>query len=156
MKIIIVGAGIGGLSAALALALDKHEVIILESAPKLAEIGAGVQLTPNAIKFFFQWGLRDDIVQKAAFPGKFFIRRWDDGEILREVKISELEGEYGAPYLVVHRGVLHEILHRHTVRAGAEIRVNSRVVKYDLDGSAVVLKDGEIVKADLVVACDGE
>ncbi|EXJ69311.1 uncharacterized protein A1O5_07347 [Cladophialophora psammophila CBS 110553] len=155
MKIIIVGAGIGGLSAALALALQKHSVTVLESAPRLAEIGAGVQLTPNAIKFFFQWGLEGDILAKAAIPGTFFIHRWKDGRVLGSVDVGGLEREYGAPYVVVHRGVLHEILHRHAVRAGAEVRVNSRVVEYDFEGGAVVLKDGLKMEADLVVACDG-
>ncbi|KIX96462.1 uncharacterized protein Z520_07728 [Fonsecaea multimorphosa CBS 102226] len=155
MKIIIVGAGIGGLSAALALALQKHRVTVLESAPQLAEIGAGVQLTPDAIKFFFRWGLRDDIVAKAAFPGTFFIHHWKDGRVLGSVDVRGLEGQYGAPYVVVHRGVLHEILHRHAVRAGAEVRVDSRVEEYDFEGGAVVVKGGERIEADLVVACDG-
>ncbi|KIX03918.1 uncharacterized protein Z518_07471 [Rhinocladiella mackenziei CBS 650.93] len=155
MRIIVVGAGIGGLSAALALSISGHRVTILESAPQLAEIGAGVQLTPDAIKFFFQWGLRDDILSKAALPGSFFIHESKTGRVLREIKISELEGEYGAPYVVVHRGVLHEILHRHGVKAGAEVRVNSRVVEYEFENGAVVLKDGERVCADLVVCCDG-
>jgi salicylate hydroxylase len=156
MKIIIVGAGIGGLSAALALSLKSHTVIVLESAPQLAEIGAGVQLNPDAIKFFFQWGLKEDILAKAAEPGTFFIHHWRDGSVLGSVDIGRLEKEYGAPYVVVHRGVLHEILHRHAVRAGAEVRVNSRVVEYDFEEGAVVLKSGERMQADLVVACDGE
>lgn len=155
MKIIVVGAGIGGLSAALALSLHSHQVLVLESAPALAEIGAGVQLTPDAIKFFFQWGLKDDILAKAAIPNRFVIHHWRDGEVLREINIRRLEGDYGAPYVVVHRGVLHEILHRHAVRAGAEVRVNSRVGEYDFEAGAVVLKNGHRLEADLVVACDG-
>lgn len=155
MKIIIVGAGIGGLSAALALSLQgHHDVLILESAPQLAEIGAGVQLTPDAIKFFFRWGMRDDILAKAAMPGKFVIHQ-EQGPVLREIDIRALEDDYAAPYVVVHRGVLHEILHRHAVRAGAEVRVNARVVDYDFEGGSVVLKSGETLTAGLVVACDG-
>lgn len=156
MHIIIVGAGIAGLSLALALAKAKHKILILESAPRLAKIGAGIQMTPQAVKHFFQWGLKDDIMKECIVPEKIFIRDYEAGETIGAIDMTVMERLYGAPYIVVHRAVLHAILHRHAVCAGAEIRLDSPVVEYDFESGAVVLNGGERLETDLVVAADGE
>ena len=155
MQIIIVGAGIGGLSAALSLSLAGHQITILESASALAEIGAGVQLTPNATKFFWKWGLAPDILEHAVLPRSFNIRRDKDGGLLGQVPFKDFEKRYGGPYIVVHRADIHRILHSHAVRAGARLRLKSKVVKYDFEAGSVILGDGEEIHADLVVAVDG-
>ena len=156
MKITIVGAGIGGLSAGLALARNGHSVTIYESAPQLAEVGAGVQMSPNAVKLFFEWGLGPDLLAKAALPQRLYIHNWKDGRVLGETKITpDFETRYGAPYIVVHRAEMHEILHRHAVRAGVIIHVASKVTEYDFEGGGFTLEGGQIVHADLVVAVDG-
>jgi salicylate hydroxylase len=156
MKIIIVGAGIGGLSASLALARNGHCVTIYESAPQLAEVGAGVQMSPNAVKLFFEWGVGPDLLEKAALPQSLYIHNWKDGRVLGETKITpDFEKRYGAPYIVVHRAEMHEILHRHAVRAGAAVHVASKVIKYDFEQGVITLEDGQTVQADLIVAVDG-
>lgn len=157
MKIIIVGAGLAGLSTALALAQSKtkHEIILLESASKLAEVGAGVQLTPVATRQFLSWGLKKDLLDAAALPESWFLRRGEDGEVLQRVPMQELEGVYGAPYIVVHRADLHAILHKHVVAKGVEVRLNCRVVEYGFEDGWLRLEAGERVEADLIVACDG-
>jgi salicylate hydroxylase len=156
MKVIIVGAGIGGLSAGLALARSGHSVTIYESAPRLAEVGAGVQMSPNAVKLFFEWGLGPDMLAKAALPQSLYIHNWKDGRVLGETKITpDFEERYGAPYIVVHRAEMHEILHRHALRAGVTVHVASKVIKYDFEGGAVTFESGRTVHADLVVAVDG-
>lgn len=149
------GAGIGGLSAALSLSLAGHKVIILESAPALAEIGAGVQMTPNATKCFWKWGMGADISANSALPEAFNIRRGSDGELLGRVPFGQFREQYGAPYISIHRAEIHRILHRHAIRAGAEVRLGSRVIHYDFEGGSVRLVTGERLEADLVVAADG-
>jgi salicylate hydroxylase len=88
MKITIIGAGIGGLSASLALARNGHSVTIYESAPKLAEVGAGIQMSPNTVKLFLEWGVGPDLLEKAALPQSLYIHNWKDGRVLGGTKIT--------------------------------------------------------------------
>ncbi|KAJ6783396.1 hypothetical protein PWT90_05856 [Aphanocladium album] len=155
MEIVIVGAGIAGLSLALALARAKHRVVILEAAPALAELGAGVQMTPLAMRYLFEWGMRDDIMATSIIPEKMNVRDAATGEVLAAIPTGDMEGRYGAPYIVVHRAVLHDLLHKHAIRAGAELRLDSKVVKYDFPNGAVDLHNGTRVTADLVIGADG-
>jgi salicylate hydroxylase len=155
MEVIIVGAGIGGLSTALALAQAGHHVTIFESAAELAEVGAGVQMTPNATKWFWKWGLGPDLLTHSALPEAFNIRRDKDGEILGSVPFGGFTEKYGAPYIVIHRADIHRILHEHAVDAGVKIRLNSRVSRYGFEDGSIVLQDGSSETADLVLAMDG-
>lgn len=155
MQIIIVGAGIAGLSVALALSKSNHKVLVLESAPQLAELGAGVQMTPQAIKYFFSWGLKEDLLAECITPEKILFKDFKDSALIGALDMTAFEEEYSAPYIVIHRASLHNILHRHAVQAGAEIRLDATVTKYDFENGAVELKSGEMLHADLVVGADG-
>jgi salicylate hydroxylase len=157
MHIIIVGAGLAGLSTALALAnsSNKYDIIILESAAALAEIGAGVQLTPVATRQFKAWGLGPQLLAASALPEAWNLRRGSDGEVLNRVPMNRFEEWYGAPYVVVHRADLHRILHDAVVAKGVELRLNSRVQEYGIEDGWIQLVDGGKMESDLVVACDG-
>lgn len=157
MKIIIVGAGIAGLTLALALANfeEQHEIVVLESAPRLAEIGAGVQMTPQVIKYWFAWGMKDDLLKESIIPPKWNVWSGRTGEAIGSIDVEKFEDEYDAPYLVVHRAILHNILHKHALLKNVEVRVDSKVVKYDFEEATVHLATGEALKADLIVASDG-
>ncbi|KAL7818971.1 putative monooxygenase [Trichoderma gracile] len=155
MRIIIVGAGIAGLSLAIALGQSGHQVTILDAAAQLAELGAGVQMTPQAIRYLFQWGLKDDLLSASIVPESLYVRDGHSGDLLGTVRIKDMEAQYGAPYIVVHRAVLHAILHRHAIRAGAQLLLDSDVVEYDFANAAVQLRNGKLLTADLVVAADG-
>lgn len=157
MHLIIVGAGLAGLSTALALAdfPTKHRIILLESASALAEIGAGVQLTPVATRQFKAWGLESQLLAASALPKAWNLRRGSDGEVLNRVPMDRFEEWYGAPYVVVHRADLHRILHEAVVAKGVEVRLNSRVQGYGTEDGWVRLTNGKKLQADLVVACDG-
>lgn len=155
MKVIVVGAGIAGLSLAISLSKHDHHVVLLESASHLAELGAGIQMTPQAVKYLMQWGLGPDIVASSIVPNRMYIRHWKDGTVVGTTHVDEMEERYGAPYIVTHRSVLHSVLHKHAVAAGAEVMLDSRVVKYDFADGAVELHNGQRLSADLVVAADG-
>ncbi|KAJ5802133.1 uncharacterized protein N7503_004583 [Penicillium pulvis] len=155
MQIIIVGAGIAGLSVALALSKSNHEVLVLESAPQLAELGAGVQMTPQAIKYLFSWGLKEDLLAECITPEKILFKNWKDSALIGALDMTTFEDEFCAPYIVIHRASLHTVLHRHAVQAGAKIRLDATVTKYDFENGSVELKGGEMLSADLVVGADG-
>ena len=157
MKIVVVGAGLAGLSTALALSHSstQHRIILLESAPALAELGAGVQLTPIATRQFKAWGLEPQLLAASALPKAWNLRRGSDGEVLNRVPMDKFEEWYGAPYVVVHRADLHRILHEAVVAKGVEVRLNSRIEQYGIEEGWVRLVNGERLDGDLIVACDG-
>ncbi|RFU74556.1 salicylate hydroxylase [Trichoderma arundinaceum] len=155
MKVIIVGAGIAGLSLAIALGQSHHQVTVLDAASQLTELGAGVQMTPQAIRYLFRWGLKDDLLAESIIPDNLHIWDGQGGNLLGTIRIKNMEAQYGAPYIVVHRAVLHAILHRHATRAGAQLLLSSDVVDYDFANGAVQLRNGNRLTADLVVAADG-
>jgi salicylate hydroxylase len=113
-------------------------------------------MAPNAVKLFFEWGLGPDMLAKAALPQSLYIHNWKDGRILGETKITpDFEKRYGAPYIVLHRAEMHEIIHRHAIRAGVSVHLASRVIEYDFEAGAITLESGRTIHADLVVAIDG-
>ncbi|KAM3470351.1 hypothetical protein MY5147_006452 [Beauveria neobassiana] len=129
MEIIIVGAGIAGLSLALALARSPghHRVLVLEAKPALAELGAGLQLTPPATRHLFAWGMRDDLLAASIAPAEMLVRDGRSGAALAAIPTGGMEERYGAP----------------------------KVVRYDWAAGAVELHDGSRVAADLVIGADG-
>ncbi|KAL7936252.1 hypothetical protein V8C35DRAFT_321145 [Trichoderma chlorosporum] len=155
MHVIIVGAGIAGLSLAIALGRSRHQITILDAAPELTELGAGVQITPQAIRYLFKWGLKDDLLVESIIPDNLHVWDGQGGNLLGIVRIKDMEAQYDAPYMVVHRAVLHAILHRHAIRAGAQLLLSSDVAKYEFADGTVQLRNGKRLTADLVVAADG-
>ncbi len=150
---VIVGGGIGGLTAAIALLRAGVAVTLLEAAPAFAEIGAGVTLSPNAMRGFDHIGLAADIAAAGVEPARQRIQHWHDGRTLHAIDRSGTRAKYGAAYVYIHRADLHAILVEAAVQAGGVLRTGAAVVAVDLDGAH--LADGEIVAADVVIGADG-
>ncbi len=109
--VLIVGAGIGGLAAALALARENIAVHVLEAAPEFAELGAGLQIGPNGTRILRGWGLGDALLRHACRPERLLIKDGLTAALLARMPLGErAAARYGAPYLVMPRHVLHELL----------------------------------------------
>jgi salicylate hydroxylase len=136
---VIAGGGIGGLATALALARKGVNSVVLERAPQLGEIGAGIQLGPNAFHCFDQLGVGDTAREMAVFIDN--LRLMDAltaEEIVRFPLDEPFRKRFGNPYAVIHRGDLHGVLLK-ACRANQRIdlRTSSDVLGYEQDGSSV-------------------
>jgi salicylate hydroxylase len=118
------GAGIGGLTAALALAKRKFQVGLFEQATHLEEIGAGIQLSPNASRVLIALGLRERLERDVVAPQELTIRNARTGRVLARAALGDVAGaRYGAPFWVIHRGDLQAAL-LEAVRASGDITLS--------------------------------
>jgi len=136
--VIVAGAGIGGLTAALALAKNGFRVTILEQATELLETGAGIQLSPNAARVLVSLSLADSIERVAVTPKALLIRSSDGGNLAHMPLGASLSERYGAPYWVVHRGDLQAVL-RDAVQANPDIalKLGTSVEDFVIHGHGV-------------------
>ncbi len=158
-KIIIAGAGIGGLTAAACLLARGFKVEVLEQAPALGEVGAGIQNSANAVKVLDSIGVLPAIEKLAVRPKAFEFRRFDSGELMHRIPLAETHlANFGAPYFHIHRADLHGIL-ADRVRALDPncLHLNARAVGYEENAEGVTLKlaDGSTVQGDVLVGADG-
>jgi len=158
MKIVVAGAGIGGLCAAIALTKVGFDVEVIERAPALTEVGAGIQLSPNAVMGLAGLGVAEAVLAVASRPEALEMRIGKTGEKVFSIPIlKDAKKHYGAPYVHIHRADLIEILARGARFAGVQIRLNARVAAYVREdtGLRIGLDTGAIIPADLLVGADG-
>jgi len=139
-NVIIAGAGIGGLTAALALAQRGFRAVVLEQASTLDETGAGIQLSPNASRILIGLGLEQRLIANAVAPAAVEIRA-ARGQILARIPLGDYaEARYGAPYWVTHRGDLQAALFE-AVRANPDIalKLGTRVEDFVVHGNGVTV-----------------
>lgn len=164
IDVVICGAGIGGLAAAAALRAQGIATTVLESAPQLGEIGAGLQLGPNATRVLHRLGLQDAMDRISLEVQETVNRRWQDGSIIAKTTLgASATTHYGAPYLQVHRADLHAALLSAAVNPqfpgpAAIIKTSATVV--DIDESdplrpSAVLSDGTSAAGSAIIGADG-
>ena len=157
--ILIAGGGIGGLAAALGLAQRGQAVTVLEKAAVLGEIGAGVQLGPNAFHSFDYLGIGDAARAMAVYIDGLRLMDAITGEEICRVPLDEpFRARFGNPYAVVHRGDLHGVFLRACQdNPHITLRTGCQVAGYDQDGSGVTahLASGESVTGSALIGADG-
>lgn len=158
-KVLIVGAGLGGLSAALCLLKAGFNVEVYEQAPALAEVGAGIQISANPMHVLRDLGLEDAVVALGVQPGAYVFRLHDTGEVIQEFPLAaEHRRQHGAPYVQLHRADLHELLAKAAQNAKPDlIQLNRRAAGFTESGRGVTLhfSDGTSVNGDIIVGADG-
>ncbi len=158
-QIIIVGGGVGGLAAAIALGQKGADVHVLEQAPQFGAIGYGIQLGPNVFPMFDRLGVRAAVLAKSIIPENVWMFDALDGKPVTCVETgAEFEARYGNPYIVIHRVDLHNIL-TDACRALPNVHLdeNAQVTGYSESGDriSVSLADGRSLDGDILVGADG-
>src|SRR5580658_277539 len=143
----IVGAGIGGLTAAATLRRIGIDAQVYEQAGRFARVGAGIQMMPNSMKVLRKIGVEEGLRRTAFQPYSHLNREWDTGKVMRELPMPE--SLFGAPYLCMHRADLHNAL---LGALPAEmIHLDKKLVGLDQRGSSCVelrFADGTRAQAD--------
>ncbi|TVZ84272.1 salicylate hydroxylase [Aeribacillus composti] len=157
--LIIVGGGIGGLSAALAAAEAGKTSLVLERAPQFGEVGAGIQLGPNATAVLKRFGVMEEISKVAVFPKRLVLKDVYTAKELSAMDLGEaFKARYKHPYLVLHRSDLHRILLEACKKTGMVRFKNNQTietVKQEHDVVSVYCQSGEMFTADAVIGADG-
>ena len=154
MRVLVTGGGIGGLTAAIALRTVGADVEVLERASAFGEVGAGVQLGPNATSVLRRLGLGAALDKIGYAPETMRILRWRNDATLGEWPLADkMREEYGAPYYTAYRPDLIELLA--TALPAESVRLASKVTEVDLESTAVTLASGGRLAADLIVGADG-
>ena len=155
----VVGGGIGGLAAALALARDGAQVQLLEQSAVFSEVGAGIQLGPNVTRVLQSWGLGEALRAAAAFPDQLEVRHALTSETLAVMPLGQsMVQQYGAPYATIARADIHNLL-LHAVREidSVQLQVACRItgITETADGVEVSTSVDQTYNAPVVVGADG-
>ena len=160
-RVVIVGAGLGGLAAAIAISLTgAFHVTVLEAATALGEIGAGIQLSPNCALLLIRWGCLEYLEDVAVKPHFARMMRWQDSKLLVIRPTNPMvEERYGSPHWHIHRADLHDVLLRRARSFGVKVRTGCRVTDVATGDSekkaSVLLHSGESVDCDFLIGADG-
>jgi salicylate hydroxylase len=154
-RIAIIGGGIGGLAAALALERRGAGTIVCEQSGALSEIGAGLNLTPNAVKALRALDLEQETQAIAAETNFLNIRSWKSGRYISRTRRGDFRQKFGAPNLSVHRADLLDVLA--AALKTTQIRFGARCVAVEGNDKSAVARfaDGSSIEADIVVGADG-
>jgi salicylate hydroxylase len=155
-QIAIIGAGIGGLAAACALRHHGFTVTVYERAAEIGEVGAGLQLGPNAVKVLRALRVFDALRPLAFEPTNIVSLAWDDAHLrFREPLRATAAARFGAPYVMAHRADLHRLLMKQLPDASIVLDAQCVDVTSTAAGAGATFADGRTIEADVIIGADG-
>jgi salicylate hydroxylase len=154
---LIVGGGIAGLATALGLARIGKSSHVLEKAPEFEEVGAGLQLGPNAVRALKWLGAWDAVAPHCVSPAEIHVRDGISGNILQRIPLgADFEKKFGAPYRVAHRAdLLNGLLEAARSKPGINLQNNAEVTNVSIAETSLSLKSGKSLKGEAIIAADG-
>ena len=159
LPVLVAGGGIGGLAAALALVRQGHRVKVLEQAPELGEIGAGIQLGPNAFHAFDALGIGPQARSRAVYTDEMVMHDAIDEYLVGKIPTGEaFRARFGNPYAVIHRADVHlSLLEGAQATGQIECLTDTRVVQIEQDGQSVTVTDhkGQRHQGQALIGADG-
>jgi salicylate hydroxylase len=156
LRVVIIGAGIGGLAAAGALRKLGHEVMVYERASELGEVGAGLQIGPNGVKVLRALGLEHTLEGFSCEPTNIVSVAWDDARLRFRQPLKAISVEsYGAPYITAHRADLHRLLQDRVPASAIHLNTACTGVTSDARRAVAHFADGKEIEADIIVGADG-
>lgn len=155
-EVVVVGGGIAGLGSAIGLARAGIEVQVLERAPAFGEVGAGLQMAPNATRILREWGLLDEVIDRGVLPRRLVMKDAVDGTNLTHLDLAEVGRRYAAPYVVIHRSDLHRILLEACERLGVDLVTSAEVTEIGVEATQASVTYGNThTSAAVVLGADG-
>jgi hypothetical protein len=155
--LLIAGGGIGGLACALAMSRSGRAVTVLEQASDFTEVGAGIQLGPNAMRVLADWGCARALKAVATYPDNLRVRDAHDGRELGHLRLgSTALSRYGHPHACIHRADLHRLLLEAVqLQTPATLRLRARVEAFDVQADAVrvALDEGRSLFGAALIGC---
>ncbi|KAJ5916700.1 FAD-dependent monooxygenase OpS4 [Penicillium tannophilum] len=156
LRVIIVGAGLSGIATAISTAQSGHSVQVIEQAQELAEVGAGLQITPNASKLLQHWKLPDSMWEAAAEPTKLTVHRYSGQVLAHDPTFNKsIRAKYDAPFVDLHRVDLQQALYARAKELGVTFHLGERIERIDFDTTTVHSVAGKQYSGDLIIAADG-
>ncbi|CAG67876.1 salicylate hydroxylase [Acinetobacter baylyi] len=156
LKIAIIGGGVGGLAAGIALRRSGHAVSIFEQASSFSRVGADINLTPNVVRAIDGLGAGEAIRQSGAMPTYRISRDWDTGlETSRLGMSKDAEQRYGAPQVTIHRADIVQALADQFPLEHIHFSKRLKTLSQDENGIRLIFEDGSQQKFDVVVGADG-
>lgn len=159
LPIVVSGGGIGGLACALALAQKGFAVVVCEQAPQFGQVGAGLQVAPNALSVLDALGVGADVKRQALLIEKMLMMDGISGATVSSIPCgAEFQQRFGNPYAVAHRADVHgALLDACRLHAHVELRNNAKIVSYENEGGSVriTMEGGDSMKAAALIGADG-
>src|SRR5262245_54950460 len=156
MMAAVIGGGIGGTAAAIGLLRAGIDVHVYEQAPEQKEVGAGIQISPNASRLLYRYGLEVALEKCGVKPIAIERRRWQDGRVLSRMPMGEaIVAAFGAPYFHFHRADLLAALV--TALPADRVHTGKRCTGITelADGATAHFEDGTSITTDVIVGADG-